>query len=218
MNGGKLVGVYGASGLGSEVMAYARTSAMAAGLDRDRLVFVDDSPKVLSLVGQKVLTFEQFCASSADHRTILMGIGDSATREALATKCKAAKIEIGSIIATGATLLDNVVIDEGAVICPYALLSSNVTIGRLFQANIYSYVAHDCVVEDCVTLAPGAKVNGNVHIGRGAYIGTGAIVKHGLPGAPLIIGAGATVGMGAIVTKSVPPGATVVGNPARIKE
>ena len=218
MKGGKLVGVYGSGGLGSEVMAYTRAFVMSAGLSPDRLVFIDDSPTVSSLVGQEILTFEQFCARNASHREAIFGIGDANTREILAEKCKAAGIEIGSVVAANAMVLDNVVIDEGATICPFVLISSNVTIGRLFQANIYSYVAHDCVVGDCVTLAPGAKVNGNVHVGRGAYIGTGAIVKHGAPGAPLTIGENATVGMGAVVTKSVPAGVTVVGNPARIKD
>jgi acetyltransferase-like isoleucine patch superfamily enzyme len=71
------------------------------------------------------------------------------------------------------------------------------------------------VVGDFVTLAPSAKCNGNVILCDHAYIGTGAVLKQGAPGAPLVIGEGAVVGMGAVVTKSVPPGVTVVGNPAR---
>lgn len=59
------------------------------------------------------------------------------------------------------------------------------------------------------------KCNGNVVVEDYAYIGTGAVIKQGQPGQPLVIGRGAVVGMGAVVTKSVPSGATVVGNPAR---
>jgi acetyltransferase-like isoleucine patch superfamily enzyme len=51
-----------------------------------------------------------------------------------------------------------------------------------------------------------------------AYIGTGAILRQGQPGAPLVVGRGAVVGMGAVVTKNVAPGKTVVGNPARVME
>ncbi len=68
-----------------------------------------------------------------------------------------------------------------------------------FHANLYSYVAHDWVIGDFVTFAPGVKCNGNIIIEDHAYIGTGAVV-----------------GMGAVVTKDVPAGATVVGNPARV--
>lgn len=69
-----------------------------------------------------------------------------------------------------------------------------------------------------VTFAPRVHCNGNVVIEDHAYIGTGAILKQGQPGKPLVIGRGAVLGMGAVVTKSVAPGATVVGNPARLME
>jgi sugar O-acyltransferase (sialic acid O-acetyltransferase NeuD family) len=111
--------------------------------------------------------------------------------------------------------LDDVQVGEGAVLCPFVTLTSNVRIGKHFHANLYSYVEHDCVIGDFVTFAPGVKCNGTVHIEDHAYIGAGAVIKQGLPNAPLVIGRGAVVGMGAVVTKSVPPGVTVVGNPAR---
>jgi hypothetical protein len=94
-------------------------------------------------------------------------------------------------------------------------LTSNISIGKSFHANIYSYVAHDCKIGDYVTFAPGAKCNGNVIIEDYAYIGTGAIIKPGSKNKPLVIGQGAVIGMGAVVTKSVSPGVTVFGNPAK---
>ena len=49
-------------------------------------------------------------------------------------------------------------------------------------------------------------------IGRGAAIGTGAIIV-----GPVRVGAGAMVGAGAVVTRDVPPATTVAGVPARTK-
>ncbi|MGL4315853.1 MAG: acetyltransferase, partial [Pseudomonas sp.] len=100
-------------------------------------------------------------------------------------------------------------------LCAYATITSNARIGRFFHANLYSYVAHDCVIGDFVTFAPQVHCNGHVHIHDHAYIGTGAVLRHGTPNRPLVIGEGAVVGMGAVVTKDVPAFATVVGNPAR---
>ena len=111
--------------------------------------------------------------------------------------------------------LDEVQMSEGAILCPFVTLTSNIRIGKHFHANHYSYVEHDCVIGDYVTFAPGVKCNGNVVVEDHAYIGAGAVIKQGQPGQPLVIGRGAMVGMGAVVTKNVPPGATVVGNPAR---
>ena len=108
-----------------------------------------------------------------------------------------------------------VCVGAGAVLSPFVTITSNVRIGQHFHANLYSYVEHDCVVGDFVTFAPGVHCNGNVVVEDHAYIGTGAILKQGQPGKPLVIGRGAVVGMGAVVTKSVAPGVTVVGNPAR---
>jgi acetyltransferase-like isoleucine patch superfamily enzyme len=48
-------------------------------------------------------------------------------------------------------------------------------------------------------------------IGRGASIGSGAVILCGIA-----IGAGALVGAGAVVTRNVGPGETVAGVPARL--
>jgi acetyltransferase-like isoleucine patch superfamily enzyme len=112
-------------------------------------------------------------------------------------------------------LLDGSSIGEGSILCGFSHVTSNATIGRHFQANIYSYVAHDCVVGDFVTLAPSAKINGAVVLEDHVYVGTGAVIKQGSQDRPIVIGRGAVIGMGAVVTRSVDPGVTVVGNPAR---
>jgi sugar O-acyltransferase (sialic acid O-acetyltransferase NeuD family) len=127
-------------------------------------------------------------------------------------------MSFAEVRSTNAVLMDEVELDVGAIICPFVTITSNVRIGRHFHANLYSYVAHDCVIGDFVTFAPNVHCNGNVHVGDHAYIGTGAVLRQGRRDQPLVIGAGATVGMGAVVTKDVPPGMTVVGNPARVME
>jgi len=125
------------------------------------------------------------------------------------------KIRRGVLIGAGAKILGNVEIGEGAALSPFVTLTSNIRIGRHFHANLYSYVEHDCVIGDFVTFAPGVRCNGYVHVGDHAYLGSGAIIRNGAPGAPLTIGEGAVIGMGAVVTRSVPAGETWYGNPAR---
>ena len=110
--------------------------------------------------------------------------------------------------------MDDVQVGEGAIFSPFTTVTSNVVIGRHFHCNINSYVEHDCVIGDFVTFAPGVQCNGNVHIGDGAYVGAGAMIRQGRPGAPLRIGDEAVIGMGAVVLNDVPAGATVAGNPA----
>lgn len=107
-------------------------------------------------------------------------------------------------------------IGEGHILCHNTLVEAGAKIGRHFHANIYSYVAHECVIGDFVTFAPRVSCNGNIHIGDGVHIWTGAMIRNGSPARPLVIGAGAVIGMGAVVTKDVPPHTMVFGNPARV--
>lgn len=213
----KLIGVYGASGFGREVMPIARAQFGAEA----RLVFVDDS----AAAGDRqngshaVLSWDSFVREAAGKdAAVAVAIAASQVRQRLTERCDEAGIQMCSVTATNVVVGDNVAIGEGAILQPFVTLTADCSIGRSFHANIYSYVAHDCVIGNFVTFAPGVMCNGNVHIEDHAYIGTGAILRQGTPEKPLVIGTGAIVGMGAVVTKDVLAGATVVGNPARIME
>lgn len=211
-----LYGVYGASGFGREVMPLARAQLATKAIPQDRLVFIDDQPCSELLNGHCVVSYADFLAMPASEKHAVIAIASSAVRETLATRLKQDGVLSWSVTAGNVVVMDDVILGQGSILSPFVTLTSNIRIGREFHANIYSYVAHDCVIGDFVTLAPSAKCNGNVVIEDHAYIGTGAILKQGRPDAPLVIGRGAVVGMGAVVTKSVPPNVTVVGNPARV--
>ena len=81
----------------------------------------------------------------------------------------------------------------------------------------------DIVIEEGVRLTVGVRIvthfmnpktgsydRGQVHVGKGAYIGMGTMVVK-----PVTIGEGAIVGAGAIVTKDIPSNEVWAGNPAR---
>jgi sugar O-acyltransferase (sialic acid O-acetyltransferase NeuD family) len=210
--------VFGASGFGREVLPVVRQQLQATQVHPFDLVFVDDAPPADTVNGHRVLTYAQWLAQPAASRHMNIAIANSAVRQKLAERCVADGVGFFEARAANVVQLDEVAIGPGAILCPFVMLTSNIQIGQHFHANIYSYVAHDCVIGNYVTFAPGVMCNGNVHIEDHAYIGTGAVIKQGKPGAPLVIGKGAVVGMGAVVTKSVPAGATVVGNPARAME
>lgn len=212
----KLYAIYGASGCGRSLMPVARQQ-LARESDVSEIVFIDDAlESVAEVNAHRAMNYLAFLNETASEKYVQIAIANSHVREKIAQRLKMDGIQLWSIIADNVVLMDQHELAEGSALSPFVTIGSNVRIGKCFQANLYSYVEHDCVIGDFVTFAPGVKCNGNIHIQNHAYIGAGAMIKQGTPDQPLIIGAGAVVGMGAVVTKSVPAGATVVGNPARL--
>lgn len=212
----KLYAIYGASGCGRSLMPVARQQ-LAGESDASEIVFIDDAlESVAEVNAHRAMNYLAFLNETASEKYVQIAIANSHVREKIAQRLKMDGIQLWSIIADNVVLMDQLELAEGSALSPFVTIGSNVKIGKCFQANLYSYVEHDCVIGDFVTFAPGVKCNGNIHIQDHVYIGAGAVIKQGTPDQPLVIGAGAIVGMGAVVTKSVPSGATVVGNPARI--
>jgi len=210
------VGVYGCSGFGREVIPLVADQADDAFdlLRLPKIYFVDDSPPSEMVNSYPALSWEKFSGLEGDKKVVI-AISNSNTRRSLHLKMLNSSVGMLSVRARNVVTYDEVQIGEGCVIASGCILTSNISIGVCFHANINSYVAHDCVIGDYVTFAPCVKCNGNVIIEDDVYIGTGAIIKQGKPGRPLVIGKGAKIEAGSYVAKSVAPGETVFGSPAR---
>ena len=171
---------------------------------------------VLALTDLALERDEDFVKISSKEKTITIAISDSSIRSRISNLINQDRINQKSIISSKSLVMDEVSISNGAIICPFVTLTSNITIGKNFHANIYSYIAHDCIVGDNVTFAPSVKCNGNVIIKDNVYIGTGAIIKQGKENNPIILGANSVISAGSFVTKNVQASTTVYGNPAKI--
>ena len=211
-----LFGLYGAGGFGREMMPIFQSCATGvSGFDPSRVVFVESSPTSREVNGHPVVSEDEFFGIPAVSRHINVAIANSRVRCEIAERCMQRGAQPLDVRAPNALVLQDSAIGPGLILGPFAMVTANSRVGRFVHLNYYSCIAHDCVVGDFVTLAPGARCNGNVHLCDHAYIGAGAVIKQGQPGKPLTVGIGAVVGMGAVVTRDVPAGATVVGNPAR---
>jgi acetyltransferase-like isoleucine patch superfamily enzyme len=109
------------------------------------------------------------------------------------------------------------------------IINGPVTIGSSVFVNNRCEINGETIIEDDVTIGPGVRFlsktheiggeafrAGNLHhcpirVGRGAWIGGGAIILGNVT-----IGRGAVVGAGSVVIRDVPENSVAVGNPARV--
>lgn len=169
-----------------------------------------------SINGYPVMSYEDFIDISSKEKSITVAISDASIRSRISTIINQDGVRQSSIISNKSVIMDEVMISNGTIICPFVTITSNIRIGQNFHANIYSYVAHDCIIGDNVTFAPSVKCNGNVIIEDNVYIGTGAIIKQGKSNNPIILGANSIISAGSFVTRNVQESTTVYGNPAKI--
>lgn len=202
--------IFGCGGFGREVLEPARSfaSTVIAPSLHPEVIFVSDEPSE-PVLGAPVVQPNDLTQEDQ----LVIAVGSPSDRRAVAERLR--HIPAGMVIAPSVVVGPGCKIGEGAILCANTVVTASAIIGRHFHANLFSYVAHDCVIGDFVTFAPRVSCNGRVHVHDGAYIGTGAILREGKPGKPLVIGAGAVVGAGSVVLSDVAPGATVVGVPAK---
>ncbi|WP_119071453.1 acetyltransferase [Aggregatilinea lenta] len=211
----KQIAVYGGGGFAREV-AWLVQSCNRDG-DRYRVVcFIDDDTELhgTKLNGIPVVGLQE-AYLQFPLANVVGGIGSPATREKTILKAAELGFEFEMVIHPSVERSEWVEFGEGAVICAGTILTTNIVLGRHVQINLDCTIGHDVQMDDFATLAPGVHVSGCVHIGKRAYVGTGAVIINGTQDAPLIIEDDAIIGAGACVTKHVPAGLTVVGVPAK---
>lgn len=100
--------------------------------------------------------------------------------------------------------------NDGMILCPYSVITTNVKIGKHLHMNLHSDIGHDSIIGDYVTLSPGARVSGNCVIGNCVYIGTNAMIREGIK-----ICDNVTIGAGAVVIKDITESGVYGGIPAK---
>lgn len=192
--------IVGAGGVGRE--AYDATLAAGIGIE----AFLDEKLSGTVVRGLPVLRPDD-APSGASY---LVGIADPSVRQRLAQLLEARGLNPVTVIHPRAIIAPETTFGDGCLVLGGAHLSSSIRTGSHVQVHYNATVGHDAVLADRVTVYPGANVSGSVLLGEDVTVGSNAVVLQGMK-----VGRGTFVGAGAVVTRDLGPGLVVVGAPAR---
>ena len=213
------LGLYGAGGFGREVAALLPTiisKLFPNLLSKDFLIiFIDDNPDVSKVNDKKVVSKNDFLKLPDHELYFCVTIADCKTRKLVVKTMENTNVKPLSLIFNDTIILDESNIGVGTIIMPGSKISTSVTIGDHVQVNFNSYIAHDCVIEDFVTISPSVTCCGNTVISECAFIGAASVIKQGTPDKPRRIGQNSRLGIGSNLLVDLPDNQTYVGNPAK---
>ena len=180
--------IIGSGGFGYEVRAWALQSGY------DNVEFY---------ASYEYRTWEKRVIDLEDDDRSVIAIGDPYARK-----------RIGDQLDTQGDMIHRTAISEvyniGIILCPYAIITTNVKVGLHLHMNLHSDIGHDCVIGDYVTLSPGARVSGNCKIGNCVYIGSNAVIRE-----KINVCDNVTIGAGSVVVKDITEPGVYVGVPAK---
>lgn len=206
------IAIFGSSGHGSDVADIAIDNGYTDIIFLTKDIDINEYcgfPVLLDAVENiKNLISEQYCFA--------IGVGAPNIRKLIAERYSDLTYPtlIHSTASIGNCLSPNLENTRGTILAAGSRITNNVTIGDFCFMGVNTVIGHDCIVENYVSLMPGAAVSGNVHICNAAYIGCNASIKHGTPDQKIILGQNSIVGMGAVVLNDVPEDHNAIGVPA----
>ncbi|HYG17493.1 MAG TPA: acetyltransferase [Ohtaekwangia sp.] len=200
--------IYGAGGLGREVLALIRDLQ-----EWEPIGFIDDSvPENTMVSGLKVMGGSEVLERVAEPVFVVLAFGDPMTRVAIRSRISNPHVQFPVVKHPKATLMDpeRISIGAGCIITAGVIITTSVRIGEHVLINLNATIGHDAAVGNFTSIMPGVNIGGEVKVGDGVLIGSGASIRNSV-----VIGDRCKVGMGAVVIHDVSAGTIVAGVPAK---
>lgn len=204
-----VLGIYGAGGLGREVLELARI-INGRKKNWEDFIFIIDGDGGNKVNDVMVYSYEDAISKFKGNLEISMGIGEPAVREKLFAKIKKDGIEAATLIHPDVYIPSTTTIGKGVIIQYGCFISCGVKISDYVYVQPMAGIGHDDVIGENCIISSYVSLAGNVHIGDETYVAPGTIVKHGIS-----IGTFSVIGLGSIVHRDIPDNVIAMGNPAR---
>jgi len=205
------IGIFGTAGMARE----AGDIAWDIGLEPVYVARDQAEMDACSLTGQVVLESD---VDSYRDLGYVIGIGDNSIRQHIAQRYTG-RLRFTNLIHPSASFgrgqRELLEAKRGIIVCAGVRFTNNIQIGDFCIFNLNSTISHDVVIDECVYVAPGAHITGNVHIETRAWIGIGVAINQGNESLKRHIGADTMIGSGAVVVRDCEPNAIYAGIPAR---
>ncbi len=142
------------------------------------LGFIDDYKKKGTIVNsQKVLGSIEWLIKEKPCKQIIIGYSYLQERLLLINKLQYQNFLFPTIIHPEANLIDpeNITIGSGSIIFPFAILTTNISIGKNVIIHLGAKIHHDTILKDNCILMPNVAITGGATIGFNVFLGTGTI-------------------------------------------
>lgn len=205
-----VLAIYGAGGLGREVLMLAR-QINQKGHRWDDYLFIDDFNPDRKIKDISVVTLEDALSqSNEDSIEFVVAVGEPSLREKIFLKLKERNLQIATLCHPSVYIDESVEIGEGTIVCQNVFVSCDLKIEKNVYVQPNVSIGHDCRVYDHCMLSVGVILAGHCCIQERVYIGMNVPIKENIT-----IGKDVIVGMGSVVQKDLPDNVIALGNPAR---
>lgn len=197
--------IYGAGGLGREVLSLIRRDYS----DVWKVIgFIDDAQDSPETVDGLSVYKKDFLQSRS--LSVVIAIGDPLTKaQVLGDLLQNETLTFPNVISRKAYIDTNAHIGMGNIITDFCWISTDTIIEIGVLINVATTVGHDARVGSYASIMPQCAVSGYVNVGREALIGAKSFIMQGKH-----IGHNAVVAAGSCVFRNVDDYETVWGNPA----
>lgn len=208
----KRVVVIGAGGFGREVLEVFKDQNKIEE-QWEILGFVDDNQEMSGKIfnGYPVLGNPSWLVQNGRSVGCVCAIAEPSVKKRVVEYLDNIGVSFYNAIHPSVIMSEYVCLGSGVIICAGSILTTNIKIGNHVIININSTVGHDTIIEDYCSLMPTVIINGNNHLRKGVYVGTGATFIQNIS-----VGEWTTIGAGAVVVRDIESNVVAVGTPARV--